>query len=54
MFQVLPSPVFRLEALMLADQLAPLGKLYEAPQLLRDMAATGRGFYPAAGAAQAA
>jgi 3-hydroxyacyl-CoA dehydrogenase/enoyl-CoA hydratase/3-hydroxybutyryl-CoA epimerase/enoyl-CoA isomerase len=29
----------------LADQLAPLGKIYEAPQLLRDMAAAGRKFF---------
>jgi 3-hydroxyacyl-CoA dehydrogenase/enoyl-CoA hydratase/3-hydroxybutyryl-CoA epimerase/enoyl-CoA isomerase len=28
-----------------ADKLAPLGKLYEAPQLLRDMAATGKKFF---------
>jgi 3-hydroxyacyl-CoA dehydrogenase / enoyl-CoA hydratase / 3-hydroxybutyryl-CoA epimerase / enoyl-CoA isomerase len=28
-----------------ADRLAPLGKLYEAPQLLRDMAASGRKFF---------
>jgi 3-hydroxyacyl-CoA dehydrogenase/enoyl-CoA hydratase/3-hydroxybutyryl-CoA epimerase/enoyl-CoA isomerase len=29
----------------LADQLAPLGRIYEAPQLLRDMAAAGRKFF---------
>jgi 3-hydroxyacyl-CoA dehydrogenase/enoyl-CoA hydratase/3-hydroxybutyryl-CoA epimerase/enoyl-CoA isomerase len=29
----------------LADQFAALGKLYEAPQLLRDMAAAGRKFF---------
>jgi 3-hydroxyacyl-CoA dehydrogenase/enoyl-CoA hydratase/3-hydroxybutyryl-CoA epimerase/enoyl-CoA isomerase len=29
----------------LADQLAPLGKIYEAPQLLRDMAAAGKKFF---------
>jgi 3-hydroxyacyl-CoA dehydrogenase/enoyl-CoA hydratase/3-hydroxybutyryl-CoA epimerase/enoyl-CoA isomerase len=29
----------------LADQFAGLGKLYEAPQLLRDMAAAGRKFF---------
>ena len=29
----------------LADQLAPLGKLFEAPQLLRDMAASGKKFF---------
>jgi 3-hydroxyacyl-CoA dehydrogenase/enoyl-CoA hydratase/3-hydroxybutyryl-CoA epimerase/enoyl-CoA isomerase len=28
-----------------ADRLAPLGKLYEAPKLLRDMAATGKKFF---------
>ncbi|MDH4256425.1 MAG: fatty acid oxidation complex subunit alpha FadB, partial [Gammaproteobacteria bacterium] len=28
-----------------ADQLAPLGKLYEAPKLLRDMAASGKKFF---------
>jgi 3-hydroxyacyl-CoA dehydrogenase/enoyl-CoA hydratase/3-hydroxybutyryl-CoA epimerase/enoyl-CoA isomerase len=28
-----------------ADKLAPLGKLYEAPQLLRDMAAAGKKFF---------
>jgi 3-hydroxyacyl-CoA dehydrogenase/enoyl-CoA hydratase/3-hydroxybutyryl-CoA epimerase/enoyl-CoA isomerase len=28
-----------------ADRLAPLGKLYEAPQLLRDMAASGKKFF---------
>jgi 3-hydroxyacyl-CoA dehydrogenase/enoyl-CoA hydratase/3-hydroxybutyryl-CoA epimerase/enoyl-CoA isomerase len=28
-----------------ADKLAPLGKLYEAPRLLRDMAAAGRKFF---------
>ncbi len=28
-----------------ADKLAPLGKLYEAPQLLRDMAASGKKFF---------
>ena len=28
-----------------ADRLAPLGKLYEAPKLLRDMAASGRKFF---------
>jgi 3-hydroxyacyl-CoA dehydrogenase/enoyl-CoA hydratase/3-hydroxybutyryl-CoA epimerase/enoyl-CoA isomerase len=31
--------------LRMADQLAPLGKLYEAPQLLRDMAASGKKFF---------
>jgi len=31
--------------LAMADKLAPLGKLYEAPQLLRDMAASGRKFF---------
>jgi len=29
----------------MADRLAPLGKLFEAPQLLRDMAATGKKFF---------
>jgi 3-hydroxyacyl-CoA dehydrogenase/enoyl-CoA hydratase/3-hydroxybutyryl-CoA epimerase/enoyl-CoA isomerase len=29
----------------LADQLAPLGKIYEAPQLLRDLAAAGKKFF---------
>ena len=29
----------------MADKLAPLGKLYEAPQLLRDMAASGKKFF---------
>jgi hypothetical protein len=29
----------------MADKLAPLGKLYEAPQLLRDMAASARKFF---------
>ena len=33
---------------------ATQGNRFTAPQMLRDMAATGRGFYPAAGAAQAA
>jgi len=28
-----------------ADKLAPLGKIYEAPQLLRDMAASGKKFF---------
>ncbi len=31
--------------LRMADQLMPLGKLYEAPQLLRDMAASGKKFF---------
>jgi len=31
--------------LRMADQLVPLGKLYEAPQLLRDMAASGKKFF---------
>jgi len=31
--------------LAMADKLAPLGKLYEAPQLLRDMAASGKKFF---------
>jgi 3-hydroxyacyl-CoA dehydrogenase/enoyl-CoA hydratase/3-hydroxybutyryl-CoA epimerase/enoyl-CoA isomerase len=31
--------------LAMADQLKPLGKLYEAPQLLRDMAASGKKFF---------
>jgi 3-hydroxyacyl-CoA dehydrogenase/enoyl-CoA hydratase/3-hydroxybutyryl-CoA epimerase/enoyl-CoA isomerase len=31
--------------LAMADKLAPLGKLYEAPQLLREMAASGRKFF---------
>jgi len=31
--------------LAMADKLAPLGKLYEAPQLLRDMAAAGKKFF---------
>ena len=31
--------------LAMADQLTPLGKLYEAPQLLRDMAASGKKFF---------
>ncbi len=29
----------------MADRLAPLGKLFEAPQLLRDMAASGKKFF---------
>jgi 3-hydroxyacyl-CoA dehydrogenase/enoyl-CoA hydratase/3-hydroxybutyryl-CoA epimerase/enoyl-CoA isomerase len=29
----------------MADKLAPLGKLFEAPQLLRDMAASGKKFF---------
>jgi len=29
----------------MADRLAPLGKLYDAPKLLRDMAASGRKFF---------
>jgi 3-hydroxyacyl-CoA dehydrogenase/enoyl-CoA hydratase/3-hydroxybutyryl-CoA epimerase/enoyl-CoA isomerase len=29
----------------MADKLAPLGKLYEAPKLLRDMAASGKKFF---------
>jgi 3-hydroxyacyl-CoA dehydrogenase/enoyl-CoA hydratase/3-hydroxybutyryl-CoA epimerase/enoyl-CoA isomerase len=29
----------------LADKYASLGKLYEAPQLLRDMAASGKTFF---------
>jgi 3-hydroxyacyl-CoA dehydrogenase/enoyl-CoA hydratase/3-hydroxybutyryl-CoA epimerase/enoyl-CoA isomerase len=29
----------------MADKLAPLGKLYEAPKLLRDMAAAGKKFF---------
>ena len=29
----------------MADELASLGRLYEAPQLLRDMAASGRRFF---------
>jgi 3-hydroxyacyl-CoA dehydrogenase/enoyl-CoA hydratase/3-hydroxybutyryl-CoA epimerase/enoyl-CoA isomerase len=29
----------------MADGLAPLGKLYEAPQLLRQMAASGKKFF---------
>jgi 3-hydroxyacyl-CoA dehydrogenase / enoyl-CoA hydratase / 3-hydroxybutyryl-CoA epimerase / enoyl-CoA isomerase len=29
----------------MSDKLAPLGKLYEVPQLLRDMAASGRKFF---------
>jgi len=29
----------------MADKLATLGKLYEAPKLLRDMAASGKKFF---------
>ena len=28
-----------------ADKLAPLGKLYEVPRLLREMAASGKKFF---------